>query len=463
MGPTSAPHNGTQGTLPDDGTGGRVPPIEGPGTQQRIGTNDWQQTPASNDASEWPKSNQPVQLQSNNPFLRATQSDPDPWGNSQGQDLDGGNGHDLRTTSFFQSDGSDQSSQSMPHRLRIFDLADLATDEGFIPMTARISLLDQQGSESPWVEQRSTTSLQPIDMNKPQPSDQEREPRTSPNSTVAQVPMGIYLGSGVDYQQGDQRVPAVTFEPSEPTSHHDRFRYPQQYDQQLDSGTLGSEHGANSPSTLLSNASTDSSHELIEVDSCTNEDADTKDILDSKAIPQSEASAGGVPAAQLASPINSTTGPTPEQGTSKPTPSPAVSEADAKRGREQRSETYSIRHVNWTDTTGKLRQSPVLVQNKNGPCPLLALVNALVLRAGKGAQPPIVKALQNKEQISLGLLIEAMFDELTTCLGPDQPLPDIEALSRFLTMLHTGMNVNPRLTLVCRNSIHCRRICANLE
>jgi hypothetical protein len=48
----------------------------------------------------------------------------------------------------------------------------------------------------------------------------------------------------------------------------------------------------------------------------------------------------------------------------------------------------------------------------------------------------------------LGLLIEALFDELTTRLGPDDELPDIEALSRFLTMLHAGMNVNPRLTLV---------------
>jgi len=71
------------------------------------------------------------------------------------------------------------------------------------------------------------------------------------------------------------------------------------------------------------------------------------------------------------------------------------------------------------------------------------------MRAEKDAQPPIVRALQTRENISLGLLIEALFDELTTCLGPDEELPDIEALSRFLTMLHTGMNVNPRLTLVC--------------
>lgn len=93
-------------------------------------------------------------------------------------------------------------------------------------------------------------------------------------------------------------------------------------------------------------------------------------------------------------------------------------------------------------------KAPILVQNKNGPCPLLALINALVLQADTTSQPPIVKALQTREQISLGLLIEAVFEELITRLGPEASLPDIEALAQFLTMLHTGMNVNPRLTPV---------------
>lgn len=105
-------------------------------------------------------------------------------------------------------------------------------------------------------------------------------------------------------------------------------------------------------------------------------------------------------------------------------------------------ETYEIRHVNWTDSTTKLRRSPILVQNENGPCPLLALVNGLVLRA---TQSPITKALQTRERISLGLLIEVLFDELISYAGGESQLPDIEALSSFLTMLHTGMNVNPRL------------------
>jgi hypothetical protein len=129
-----------------------------------------------------------------------------------------------------------------------------------------------------------------------------------------------------------------------------------------------------------------------------------------------------------------------------PTTLPPMSEAELQRFQEKQAETYAIRHVNWTDITGKLRESPVLIQNKNGPCPLLALVNGLIMRSvDKSPQPPIVRALQTRENISLGLLIQALFDELITYANEE--LPDIEALSRFLTMLHTGMNVNPRLTL----------------
>ena len=137
--------------------------------------------------------------------------------------------------------------------------------------------------------------------------------------------------------------------------------------------------------------------------------------------------------------------PPPEQSLTTSSPLPPMTEAELKSFQEKQAEMYAIRHINWTDHTGQLRESPVLVQSQNGPCPLLALVNGLIMRSDRKAQPPIYKALQTRENISLGLLIQALFDELVTYSNED--LPDIEALSRFLTMLHTGMNVNPRLTL----------------
>ncbi|PGH21314.1 hypothetical protein AJ80_03364 [Polytolypa hystricis UAMH7299] len=123
--------------------------------------------------------------------------------------------------------------------------------------------------------------------------------------------------------------------------------------------------------------------------------------------------------------------------TSTPSPSRQIDQAKL-------SETYDIRLVNWTDGTTRLRRSPIMVQNENGPCPLLALVNALVMRAKPDGQTPLIKALESRERISLGLLMQALFDELISYGGESQ-LPDIEALSSFLTMLHTGMNVNPCL------------------
>ncbi|ODH52455.1 hypothetical protein GX48_01235 [Paracoccidioides brasiliensis] len=110
-------------------------------------------------------------------------------------------------------------------------------------------------------------------------------------------------------------------------------------------------------------------------------------------------------------------------------------------------ETYDIRLVNWTDGRTALRKSPMLVQNENGPCPLLALVNGFVMRSKADSPSPITKALQSREKISLGLLVQALFDELTSYTDGADQLPDTEALSSFLIMLHTGMNVNPQLVL----------------
>ncbi|KAI9883243.1 MAG: RuvB-like protein 2 [Watsoniomyces obsoletus] len=114
---------------------------------------------------------------------------------------------------------------------------------------------------------------------------------------------------------------------------------------------------------------------------------------------------------------------------------------------QQKSETYQIKHINWSDGRSAVtRQSPILVQNANGPCPLLALVNALSLSTPPGSQSALVETLCVREQISLGLLLDAVLEELITsragAAAPD--LPDVSDLYQFLRTLHTGMNVNPR-------------------
>ncbi|KAL9073451.1 MAG: hypothetical protein Q9161_002872 [Pseudevernia consocians] len=111
-------------------------------------------------------------------------------------------------------------------------------------------------------------------------------------------------------------------------------------------------------------------------------------------------------------------------------------------------ETYQVRLVNWYDASSPTnpRRSPIMVQNANGPCPLLALVNALVLTTRSDVTTALVETLRVREQVSLGLLLDAVIDELMSGRrrGLGGILPDVSELYAFLVTLHTGMNVNPR-------------------
>ena len=129
--------------------------------------------------------------------------------------------------------------------------------------------------------------------------------------------------------------------------------------------------------------------------------------------------------------------------------------ADMAKLSEQRNETYQIKHFNWFDyNRGTPRRSSMLTQNENGPCPLLALVNALILGVDDDSRSPLGAALRSREQVSLGLVIESLMDELTSEGRGSElvDLPDVDELNRFLLMLHTGMNANPMLAVPSSSS-----------
>ncbi|KAK7753785.1 hypothetical protein SLS62_004150 [Diatrype stigma] len=114
---------------------------------------------------------------------------------------------------------------------------------------------------------------------------------------------------------------------------------------------------------------------------------------------------------------------------------------------QSKSETYLIKTITWfDDSIKKARKSPILVQNANGPCPLVALVNALTLTASPQVTSNLVETLRTREQISINLLLEAVFDELISSrrTDADTALPDMTELYGFMKGLQTGMNVNPR-------------------
>ncbi|CAI7600394.1 unnamed protein product [Penicillium pancosmium] len=430
-------------------------------------TDDFGWQPTSRDRS-FTTGEVPVQLQSNNPFLkpkpvdsRTSSEDPNEWEDRH---------------SHATSTNSDPLSQSTkihnPHTFPYLPpgMIDVDADpflaEGYIPMTARLSLLDSPEHESPWTEHDLTQSGYQRPLANPQPYEPSpwaeheilpshlQSSTTNPNSSdpspwgsqhsiKISAPKEIYLQGG----QANPYIPppAVVIQPSDSQQNAFGLEPPYSNDR------LASDAGIRSPSAF-SSATSATSHELIDFDPPSGLAANTGPHRATSSVYSSESINKATSNSQSPLPIASGMQ-SQSSALEQPLTARKLSPAEAARQQEQRAETYSIRQINRTNRNGDLFQSPILVQNQNGPCPLLALINALVLRAEPNTQPPIIKALRTREQISLGLLIEALFDELTTCLGPHQEFPDIEALTQFLTMLHTGMNVNPRLTLETEDSL----------
>lgn len=303
-------------------------------------------------------------------------------------------------------------------------------------MTARLSLFDSSEQQDSWSERSSQRGGRYQDGREQLHEAPLREPQPSTDVAGSQE---VQFQSG----QANPYVPAVVVQPSD--AQPGDANGPQQSHAQAG---LGSDAKFPVPPAISSGTSA-TSHELIDLES-----------PDALAVePVSHRTPSSVYSSKTGDKVISyhagqhQVPPLPHRSATSteqrpPASNNILSSPEAARQKEQRAETYSIRQINWTNRTGELLQSPILVQNQNGPCPLLALINALVLRADPKTQRPLVRALRSREQISLGLLIEALFEELTTCLGPDEDFPDIEVLTQFLTMLHTGMNVNPRLVLV---------------
>ncbi|QGI75310.1 unnamed protein product [Fusarium fujikuroi] len=95
-----------------------------------------------------------------------------------------------------------------------------------------------------------------------------------------------------------------------------------------------------------------------------------------------------------------------------------------------KTETYQIKNIQWHDSTSSKnpRISPILIQNANGPCPLVALVNALTMTTPADVEDTaLVQTLRSREQVSLNLLLDAVFDELMSPrrTSSEDALPDV--------------------------------------
>ena len=110
-------------------------------------------------------------------------------------------------------------------------------------------------------------------------------------------------------------------------------------------------------------------------------------------------------------------------------------------------ETDDVYHVKWV--SWQATRTPIVTQNENGPCPLLSIVNILLLR-GKLSLP------DNCDVVSASQLLEHLGDVILESVP--QGLPSSKRLDyeqnvhdaiAILPKLQTGLDVNVRFTGVC--------------
>ncbi|KAJ2906976.1 hypothetical protein MKZ38_009839 [Zalerion maritima] len=107
--------------------------------------------------------------------------------------------------------------------------------------------------------------------------------------------------------------------------------------------------------------------------------------------------------------------------------------------------TYGIRIVRWQESpNGAMRETPTLIQNENGPCPLLAMVNNLTLTSSPRMESDLTKALRARERITLDTLVSYLLNEYFDRWVDESTGVDPVRYSQSLKALSEGMNVDPR-------------------
>ncbi|KAJ8104288.1 hypothetical protein POJ06DRAFT_17350 [Lipomyces tetrasporus] len=106
------------------------------------------------------------------------------------------------------------------------------------------------------------------------------------------------------------------------------------------------------------------------------------------------------------------------------------------------SSVFKVRSVKWYDPYGRTRESPIVLQNENGPCPLLALVNTLILSTPPGQNTPLSRISTTRTEINALYLLELLGDLLLSSNAAETT--DVNNVLSLLPSLHTGLNINPR-------------------
>lgn len=87
----------------------------------------------------------------------------------------------------------------------------------------------------------------------------------------------------------------------------------------------------------------------------------------------------------------------------------------------------------------------ILLQNENGPCALVALVNLLILSSNHAKYSrDITRLIQGEKQVKLHEILQALADIAINMTTGSDKLENIDHLLLMLPDLHKGLNVNPK-------------------
>ncbi|KAJ1181726.1 hypothetical protein NDU88_006928 [Pleurodeles waltl] len=129
---------------------------------------------------------------------------------------------------------------------------------------------------------------------------------------------------------------------------------------------------------------------------------------------------------------------------SHPSSDLSVSEGLEELVGRERGPGQSVYHIKWL--LWKEQKTPIVTQNENGPCPLLAIINVLLL-AWKVKLPPMMEIITSEQLMEyLGdYILEAKPKDITEAqrLNYEQNMNDAMAI---LHKLQTGLDVNVKFT-----------------
>ncbi|XP_042327331.1 ubiquitin carboxyl-terminal hydrolase MINDY-2 isoform X2 [Sceloporus undulatus] len=141
------------------------------------------------------------------------------------------------------------------------------------------------------------------------------------------------------------------------------------------------------------------------------------------------------------SPARPPPGPSAAGSPSPPPPSPSRCSSSAAKERFPGQSVYHLKWVRW-----KEENTPVVTQNENGPCPLLAIMNVLLL-AWKVKLPPMMEII-TAEQL-MEYLGDYILDSKPKEISEIQRLNYEQNMSDAMAILHklqTGLDVNVKFT-----------------